>query len=186
MMHMRNRTGPVLLAFIAVLALGACQSKRATTRPGTGGDAVAATGAAGDAATSSADIGTAGSVGMQSGSGAGPTGELAQKRIVYFDFDSSELRAGDQAIVAAHARWLAANPTAKVRLEGHTDERGTREYNIALGERRAQAVRRALTLQGVGEAQAAAVSFGEERPAVAGEDETAFAQNRRVEFVYGN
>ena len=74
----------------------------------------------------------------------------------------------------------------KVRLEGHTDERGTREYNIGLGERRAQAVRRALMLQGVGEAQISTVSFGEERPAVAGDDEAAWAQNRRVEILYAN
>jgi peptidoglycan-associated lipoprotein len=71
-----------------------------------------------------------------------------------------------------------------VRLEGHTDERGSREYNIGLGERRAQTVRRALLVQGVAEAQITTVSYGEERPAVAGSDEAAFAQNRRVEFVY--
>ena len=101
-------------------------------------------------------------------------------------FDSDEIRAEDLALIAAHAQWLAANPGARVRLEGHTDERGSREYNIGLGERRAQAVRRALALQGGADAQLATVSFGEERPAVAGETEEAFAQNRRVEIVYGN
>ncbi len=75
-------------------------------------------------------------------------------------------------------------PTARVRLEGHTDERGSREYNIGLGERRAQAVRRALLLQGVAEAQITTVSYGEERPAAEGNDEAAYAQNRRVELVY--
>jgi peptidoglycan-associated lipoprotein len=73
-----------------------------------------------------------------------------------------------------------------VRLEGHTDERGSPEYNIGLGERRAQAVRRALMLQGVTEAQVTTVSYGEERPAAAGQDETAWAKNRRVEFIYQN
>ena len=114
----------------------------------------------------------------------GPSGELLSKRIVYFDFDSAEIRADSQTVVAAHARYLAGAPVQKVRLEGHADERGSREYNIGLGERRAQAVRRALLLQGVAEVQLATVSYGEERPAVAGSDEQAYAANRRVEIVY--
>jgi peptidoglycan-associated lipoprotein len=89
------------------------------------------------------------------------------------------------AIVTAHAKYLNGNAGNKVRLEGHSDERGSREYNIGLGERRAQAVRRALMLQGVTEAQITTVSYGEERPAVQGSDEAAYAKNRRVELVYG-
>ena len=88
-------------------------------------------------------------------------------------------------MVGAHAAFLAKNPSQKVRLEGHADERGSREYNIGLGERRAQAVRRALMLQGVTENQITTVSYGEERPAVQGSDEAAYAKNRRVELVYG-
>jgi peptidoglycan-associated lipoprotein len=114
----------------------------------------------------------------------GPSGELLSKRIVYFDFDSADIRADSQSVVGAHARYLAGAATQKVRLEGHADERGSREYNIGLGERRAQAVRRALLLQGVAEVQLATVSYGEERPAVAGSDEQAYAANRRVEIVY--
>jgi len=114
----------------------------------------------------------------------GPSGELLSKRIVYFDFDSAEVRADSQTVVAAHARYLAGAPAQKVRLEGHADERGSREYNIGLGERRAQSVRRALMLQGVAESQITTVSYGEERPAVAGSDEQAYAANRRVEIVY--
>ncbi|HET9862930.1 MAG TPA: peptidoglycan-associated lipoprotein Pal [Steroidobacteraceae bacterium] len=114
----------------------------------------------------------------------GPSGELLSKRIVYFDFDRAEIRADSQPVVAAHAAYLAKNPSQKVRLEGHADERGSREYNIGLGERRAQAVRRALLLQGVGEVQLSTVSYGEERPAAAGSDEQAYALNRRVEIVY--
>jgi peptidoglycan-associated lipoprotein len=114
----------------------------------------------------------------------GPSGELLSKRIVYFDFDSAEIRADSQSVVAAHARYLAGAPAQKVRLEGHADERGSREYNIGLGERRAQGVRRALMLQGVAESQISTVSYGEERPAVAGSDEQAYAANRRVEIVY--
>jgi peptidoglycan-associated lipoprotein len=115
---------------------------------------------------------------------AGPQGGLLATRVVYFEFDSSEIRGTGVELVAAHARFLAANPATRVRLEGHTDERGSREYNIGLGERRAQAVRRALMLQGALDGQISTVSYGEERPAAAGHDEEAWAKNRRVEIVY--
>jgi len=115
---------------------------------------------------------------------AGPQAGMLAKRTIYFDFDNSEIKGEGTDIVAAHAKYLAANPTARVRLEGNTDERGSREYNIGLGERRAQAVRRALLLQGASDAQLSTVSYGEERPAAAGHDETAWAKNRRVEIVY--
>jgi len=115
---------------------------------------------------------------------AGPQAGLLAKRTVYFDFDSSEIKGEGTDIVAAHAKYLAGNPATRVRLEGHTDERGSREYNIGLGERRAQAVRRALLLQGAADAQISTVSYGEERPAVPGHDEAAWAKNRRVEIVY--
>jgi peptidoglycan-associated lipoprotein len=105
--------------------------------------------------------------------------------IVYFDYDRAEIKAEFVPIVTAHAKYLNTNSSNKVRLEGHSDERGSREYNIGLGERRAQAVRRALMLQGVTEAQITTVSYGEERPSVQGSDESAYAKNRRVELVYG-
>jgi peptidoglycan-associated lipoprotein len=114
----------------------------------------------------------------------GPSGELLSKRIVYFDLDRSDIRADSQSVVAAHAAYLSKNPNQKVRLEGHADERGSREYNIGLGERRGQSVRRALALSGVSETQLSTVSYGEERPAAAGSDEQAYAANRRVEIVY--
>ena len=103
---------------------------------------------------------------------------------MYFEFDRADIGADSQSVVTAHAAFLAKNPTVKVRLEGHADERGSREYNIGLGERRGQAVRRALLLQGVAEAQLSTVSYGEERPAGAGSDEQTYALNRRVEIVY--
>lgn len=105
--------------------------------------------------------------------------------IIYFDYDRAEIKSEYVAVIAAHARFLNGNASRRVRLEGHADERGSREYNIGLGERRAQAVRRALLLQGVGEAQITTVSYGEERPAAAGADETAYGRNRRVEIGYG-
>jgi len=114
----------------------------------------------------------------------GPQEGLLAKRTIYFDFDSSEIRGEGADIVAAHAKYLSKNTGLKVRLEGHTDERGSREYNIGLGERRSQAVRRALLLQGAGESQLSTVSYGEERPAAAGSDEAAWTKNRRVEIVY--
>ena len=111
-------------------------------------------------------------------------GELAH--IVYFDFDSYELRPEDTDIVARHALQLANNSGLSVRLEGHADERGSREYNIGLAERRAQTVRRLLLIQGASAAQISTVSFGEERPAALGSNEDAWAQNRRVEVKYTN
>jgi peptidoglycan-associated lipoprotein len=111
-------------------------------------------------------------------------GELAN--IVYFDFDSSELRPEDTDTVARHAMQLANNPRLSVRLEGHADERGSREYNIGLGERRSQTVRRMLLIQGASAGQISTVSFGEERPAAFGNDEDSWSQNRRVEFKFTN
>lgn len=110
---------------------------------------------------------------------------LAQ-RVIYFDFDNAEIRPEYRDVVAAHAANLSRTPTMKLRLEGHADERGSREYNIGLGERRSQSVRRALMLQGVGDGQIVTVSYGEERPAQSGSDEATWAKNRRVEIVYGN
>jgi peptidoglycan-associated lipoprotein len=111
-------------------------------------------------------------------------GELTN--IIYFDFDSSEVRADFTDIVARHALILANDATVRVRLEGHADERGSREYNIGLGDRRAQSVRRMLMIQGASASQIATVSFGEERPVALGSDEDSWAQNRRVEIKYTN
>ena len=109
---------------------------------------------------------------------------LLSRRIVYFDFDKSEIQSEDRAVIEAHARYLADNPGAAVVLEGHADERGSREYNVGLGERRAMAVRRIMSLTGASDGQVQTVSFGEERPAARGRDEAAWQQNRRVEIVY--
>ena len=115
---------------------------------------------------------------------AGDLDLLNNNLIVYFEFDRSEIRPEFNAMLAAHGRYLVANPTVSIRLEGHADERGTREYNIGLGERRAQAVRQILLLQGASASQLTTISYGEERPAVFGSDEEAYSLNRRVELVY--
>ena len=104
--------------------------------------------------------------------------------VIYFDFDSSDIRSEDAETVRRHAMQLADNPGMRVLLEGHADERGSREYNIGLGERRAQSVRRALMFQGARTNQIRTVSFGEERPAAMGSNEAAYSQNRRVEIRY--
>jgi peptidoglycan-associated lipoprotein len=104
--------------------------------------------------------------------------------VIYFDYDKAEIKSEYVAVIGAHAKFLNGNVNRKIRLEGHTDERGSREYNIGLGERRAQQVRRALMLQGVTEAQVMTVSYGEERPAASGSDEEAYSKNRRVEMSY--
>lgn len=112
-----------------------------------------------------------------------PQSPLAQ-RLIYFDFDRSDIRPEFLDVLSAHAQYLVDRPNAQVRLEGHTDERGSREYNIGLGDRRAQSVRRILLFQGVANNQVSTVSYGEERPAAQGQNEDAWAQNRRVELVY--
>jgi peptidoglycan-associated lipoprotein len=108
----------------------------------------------------------------------------AMARVIYFDYDSFVVKPEFAATLEAHAKYLAANRSRKLALEGHTDERGGREYNLALGQKRAEAVRRALGLLGVSDAQVEPVSFGEEKPAVNGFSEEAYAKNRRVEFSY--
>lgn len=104
--------------------------------------------------------------------------------VIFFDFDQSTIRPEFVDVINAHGRYLARNKDNRVRLEGHTDERGSREYNIGLGERRAQAVRRMLKLQGVSDTQITTVSYGEERPADEGHSESSWAKNRRVVIVY--
>lgn len=112
---------------------------------------------------------------------AGPSGV---GKVIYFDYDSFSVKADYQSLVDQHARFLQANRGRNVILEGNTDERGSREYNLALGQKRSEAVRRALTLVGANDSQIEAVSFGEEKPAVTGSSEDAYAKNRRVELRY--
>jgi len=112
-----------------------------------------------------------------------PSGPLSI-RIIYFDYDSSDIRSEYRPTVEAHAGYLAANPDVIITLEGHADERGSREYNLALGERRAQSVKRQMVLLGASAGQIRLVSYGEERPVIEGHDESSWQQNRRVEIVY--
>ena len=108
----------------------------------------------------------------------------ASPRLVYFDYDSYVIKPEFQPVVEAHAGFIKSDKARKVVIEGHTDERGGREYNLALGQKRAEAVRRALGLLGVADSQMEPVSFGKEKPAVQGGDETAWSKNRRAEINY--
>jgi peptidoglycan-associated lipoprotein len=170
----------MILLVAAVLGMAGCKSK--PVQPDTTGQ----TGTQqSDADASGADAANANMGDTGEGTEVpGPQEGLLAKRVVYFDYDSSEIRGEGTDIIAAHAKHVAATPGLRVRLEGHTDERGSPEYNIGLGERRSQAVRRALMLQGAADTQLSTVSYGEERPAAAGSDEAAWTQNRRVEIVY--
>lgn len=141
----------------------------AVSQPGTGSGTGVGTGG-----VAAVDVGQAGQ------QGALPAGA----RIVYFDYDSYVIKPEFQSVIETHARFIKSNRQRRVALEGHTDERGGREYNLALGQRRAEAVRTALGLLGVADAQMEAVSFGKEKPAVPGSSESAMAQNRRTEISY--
>jgi len=175
---------PILVIAASSLWLAGCP-KKPTTMPESQPEAVApqdggSAGGVGDAQLGQPrDLPGAGS---GASAASGPPGVAS---VIYFDFDRSDIRPEFAAVIGAHARHLAAFGAARVRLEGHTDERGSREYNIALGERRAQAVRRALLLQGGADGQLVTVSYGEERAAVEGSDEAAYEKNRRVEILYG-
>ena len=161
---------------VALVSAGACAKKNA--RDESSGSSSSESGGPSGGSGSESMVGTPSSTGAGSLAAAKQAGT-----VIYFEFDSSEINPAGQAIVGAWASYLAANPTAKVRLEGNTDERGTREYNVALGERRGNSVMQALAAQGVSDRQVGVSSFGEEKPVSMGHDEAAWAQNRRVEIV---
>lgn len=178
-----RRTLPVLMAAAALL-LTACAHKPPQPT-GQSGSAVPANQGAGAESSGATGANANGAAGANEGQETqGPSEGLLAKHTIYFDFDSSEIKGEGTDIVSAHAKYLSMHPNMHVRLEGNTDERGSREYNIGLGERRAQAVRRALLLQGASDAQISTVSYGAERPVDAGHDEAAWAKNRRVDIVY--
>lgn len=172
----------VLAAVSVIVLLASCASRGAV-------EGTADAGAYPEDAYGTSGVGTTDAYGtgragqMRGRVTGGPTAGI-EERVVYFDFDSAEIHADSRDIVEANARYLLDNPSDTVVLEGHADERGTREYNIALGERRAESVRRLMVAYGVDPQQIRIVSYGEERPAVAGHDESSYSQNRRVEIVY--
>lgn len=165
-----------VLIVVSILALAGCKTN--TVKPASAPPAPAPTTMAMPAAATTQAPATAEISPLDD-----PTSVLAQ-RVIYFDFDKSNIRSEFLDALTAHAKYLIAHPDQKMRIEGYTDERGTVEYNIALGDRRAQAVRRFLLFQGVNPDQLTTVSFGEAHPADPGHNEDAWAKNRRAVLVY--
>lgn len=182
---MKKVSSPVVLfAFVGLLALGGC-----------GGDQAAKPESGETQSTQGADTSGAGAQtpqGTVDDSKAGPGGDTAgtsdgaasDERRVHFGFDSDSIDGENRAIVEANAAYMKANPNMRATLEGHSDERGTRDYNLGLGERRAKAVARMLGVLGVPASRLKITSYGEEKPLVEGSNEEAWAQNRRVEIIY--
>lgn len=182
-----RRSATILVAACAVSVLVACGSSTKlndvavedkTGKSVATGPASAASGAAGSEVGQRAV--QPGTLDNAQNSAAGPANAA---KVIYFDYDSYAIKPEFQAAVDAHARFLNANKTRKMAIEGHTDERGGREYNLALGQKRAEAVAKSLALLGAASNQVEAVSFGKERPAVQGSDEAAWAKNRRAELI---
>ena len=192
-MHLRLFRFALVLAGVAALA--ACEGTVGTVEDDQTGsqstDATASTSGTGDDSVSGADTTVTETSGTDTA-----TSDITEKhplddsstplgaRTIYFEFDSSEIPESERGVIEAHARYLSEHSGALITLEGHADERGSREYNIALGERRAEAVRKLMTLLGSTDPQIRTISYGEERPAADGHDESAWGVNRRVEIVY--
>ena len=169
----------ILLPVLLAAMLAACSSKGTTT------DDAAAAGAGGDM-TGGSGVATVTSPGA-TGSGVSALTDpnsILSRRSVYFDFDQYVVRSEFHDLVAAHAQFLQGNPNMRILLQGNTDPRGSREYNLALGQRRAEAVRRALGSLGVSDAQVEAVSLGEEKPRCVEASENCYAENRRADILY--
>jgi len=167
---------------VAALVAGCSSGVKLDDVPVEDKNATSTMGANGANSGNTAQSGVAGVDLSQSGrDAAGPVGV---SRIVYFDYDSYVIKPEFQSLIEAHSRFLKSSNGRKVMIEGHTDDRGGREYNLALGQKRAEAVRRSLALLGVPDSQMEAVSFGKEKPAVQGNTEDAHSQNRRAELSY--
>jgi peptidoglycan-associated lipoprotein len=167
---------------VAVTASAATAASDAAKAGAASGAAASPAGTSGGAAGDAVAKSTVAPVDLSKQSAAADA--LVRAKVIYFDYDSIVIKAEFQAVLEAHARFLRADKSRRVAIEGHTDERGGREYNLALGQKRAEAVRAALGLLGVSDAQMEAVSFGKEKPAAQGADEAALAKNRRAEISY--
>ncbi|NND64492.1 MAG: peptidoglycan-associated lipoprotein Pal [Gammaproteobacteria bacterium] len=172
MTHFKKLT--FLLLTTLVITTGCAKQQ---SRSDDGGSRVDGSGSSSSSSSSSSGMSGDG----MSGSGVDTAVNLLDQKVIYFDFDRSNVRSEFDAVIAAHANNIGRK---SVVLEGHADERGSREYNIGLGERRAQAVRRALMLNGVKASKISTRSYGEERPAMSGHNESAWAKNRRVVISY--
>ncbi|MDH3316020.1 MAG: peptidoglycan-associated lipoprotein Pal [Gammaproteobacteria bacterium] len=173
---MQYRITKFLLILASAAVLAACEGTVGTQEGATTGTEVGTTSGSSSSAVMP-------SSGFQ-GSPLDDPSSLLSKRTVYFEFDKSDIKPEARAILEAHAKYLSNNSSASVTLEGHADERGSREYNVALGERRAIAARQLMTLMGASGQQIRTVSYGEERPVCTEHNEACWQLNRRVEIVY--
>ncbi|MBZ9556838.1 MULTISPECIES: peptidoglycan-associated lipoprotein Pal [Modicisalibacter] len=170
-----------LAVAVSLAVMAGCSSSGGTqdgSMNGTGGGTAGGMGAGGQGVSGGQVSGT------QMGGGQQQQAGIPDVRTIYFDYDKDTIRPEFESVLNSNAQYLRSHPNANVVLQGHTDERGTREYNLGLGERRAQSVERFLTVQGVSPSQIDVVSYGEERPAVEGHNEQAYAKNRRVILDY--
>lgn len=179
-MKFSNRLG-LVSALTAVLLISACSSTPIATAPAPAASTQAATTAP---ATPAKPATTAPVASAPLAPYLDPQNPLSQKRSVYFDFDQFVVKTEYMSVLESHGKFLASNPKVAVRIEGNADEQGSSEYNLALGQKRAEAVAKALKIMGVKEAQMEAVSLGEEKPKATGHDETSYAQNRRADIAY--
>ncbi|MDH3342522.1 MAG: peptidoglycan-associated lipoprotein Pal [Gammaproteobacteria bacterium] len=173
-----------LLVLIMAMSLAACdQNVKPDDENGSAADGSNSGAQVGSVDGEGGDAGQALSVSYEA-SAINDANSVLAARVVYFDFDSSNVSGDYIELVKHHGKYLSANAGAKIRLEGHTDERGTREYNVALADRRAQSVKRLLMFQGASSDQITIISYGEEKPANLGHDEESWSLNRRAELVY--
>ncbi len=181
-----KKTGLTVPMVMLAVVLSAC-----STTGSNGGSTAATTGQAGGSTPSPAkpSSSTAAAPSTTLSSTALPAHKdannvLTRERNVYFDYDDFSIASTYQGVITNHGQYLQRNPKLAIRIEGHADERGSAEYNLALGQKRAESVMRALKLYGVKDGQMEAVSYGEERPSAAGHDEAAWSKNRRAEIAY--
>jgi len=180
---MRMKLGLAILCASGIWLAG-CATDTSTQGPQVEDRTTATTSGTQDGSTGTQALGGGSEAKGGALGGTAADADLLAKRRVHFEFDSSALDAENRQIVEAHARYLAAHPNLKVTLEGHADERGTREYNLALGERRAQAVDKVMRVLGVKASNLTDTSYGEEKPLAPEHNESAWALNRRVEIIY--
>lgn len=184
-----NKIVWIALVAMSLSACGTTKETQATVEDHTASKPIATTPKTGDAQTSAIDgPGVAGSStdGAYSGDPRKDPASPLSKRSVFFDFDRFEVKDEYRPMLEAHAGYLVSKRDARVTLQGNADERGSREYNLALGQKRAEAVRKALAVLGVSDAQMEAVSFGEEKPRSEATTEEAYAENRRTDVVYSD
>jgi len=188
----------ILISVIAFALLGACSTVKLTDKAPPVEDRNASSASSGGSSSSgsspSTSAGSPGNTSKSSGASSASSASavdpvndpssILSKRSIYFDYDQYTVKEEYRSLVEAHGKFLASNPDRKVIIQGNTDERGGSEYNLALGQKRAEAVRRAMALAGARDSQMEAISLGKEKPKASGSDEAAWMENRRADIVY--